>query len=148
MCLFQEFLKVFHLSLDSTRLLLVLQKKYQPIGVTVHSHCVESLFNKEQERDKTSTRKTSHRLFIHQENKEVLDYIFNKEQEKDYSSSKKSKQRQNTYRENGTFQLWFFVVSVVSIQQGFRSIIWEQLKDFNFASREPPPRSSLILFFS
>ena len=42
-CVFsREFLKVCHLSLASTRLLLVIQKNYQPIGVTVHSHCVES----------------------------------------------------------------------------------------------------------
>ena len=42
-CLFsQEFSKVCHLSLASTRLLLIVQKKYQPLGVTVHSHCVES----------------------------------------------------------------------------------------------------------
>ena len=39
---FQEFSKVFHLLLASTRLLLVYRKNYQPIGVTVHSHCVES----------------------------------------------------------------------------------------------------------
>ena len=39
---FQEFSKVCHLSLASTRLLLVVQKNYQPIRVTVHSRCVES----------------------------------------------------------------------------------------------------------
>ena len=39
---FLEFSKVCHLSLASTRLLLVVQKNYQPIGVTVHSHCIES----------------------------------------------------------------------------------------------------------
>ena len=38
---FQEFWKVCHLSLASTRLLLF-TKHYQPIGVTVHSHYVES----------------------------------------------------------------------------------------------------------
>ena len=36
---FQEFSKVCHISLASTRLLLVVQR----IGVTVHSHCVESV---------------------------------------------------------------------------------------------------------
>ena len=35
------FSKVCHLSLASTRLILVVQKNYQPIGVTVRSHCVE-----------------------------------------------------------------------------------------------------------
>ena len=39
---FQEFSKNCHLSLASTRLLLVFKKIYQPKGVTVHSHCVES----------------------------------------------------------------------------------------------------------
>ena len=39
---FQEFSKVCHLSLASTRLLLVVQKINQPIGVTLLSHCVES----------------------------------------------------------------------------------------------------------
>ena len=39
---FQEFSKVCHLSLASTRLLLVVNKNHQPIGVTVHSYCVES----------------------------------------------------------------------------------------------------------
>ena len=41
--LFLEFSKACHLSLASTRLLLIVQKKYyQPIGVTVQSHCGES----------------------------------------------------------------------------------------------------------
>ena len=39
---FQEFSKVCHLSLATTRLLLAVQKNYQPIGVTVHSHCAQS----------------------------------------------------------------------------------------------------------
>ena len=38
----QEFSKVCHLSLASTQLLVVVQKIYQQIGVTVHSHSVES----------------------------------------------------------------------------------------------------------
>ena len=42
MFFFQEFLKVCYLSLANTRLLLVIKKNYQPIGVTVHSHCVEN----------------------------------------------------------------------------------------------------------
>ena len=44
---FQEFSKVCNLSLASTRLLLVVQKKYQPKVVTVHSPFVESFKGEE-----------------------------------------------------------------------------------------------------
>ena len=40
---FQEFSKVCHLFLASTWLLLAVQKNYQPIGVTVPSHCARAL---------------------------------------------------------------------------------------------------------
>ena len=42
LCFSQEFSKVCHLSLASTRLLLVVQKNYQLIRITVHLHSVES----------------------------------------------------------------------------------------------------------
>ena len=42
MFFFQEFSKVCHLYLASTRLLMVVQKSYQLIGVAVHLHCIES----------------------------------------------------------------------------------------------------------